>query len=95
MVTRLGFIFGATVFLFFVTQVSALIGSEIISGFQPLFELQLTSIPLLDTILFLFNNIGVFLGLLAISTEIQILSIILTPILLGVLWSIIEVIRGS
>lgn len=105
--TRLQFILGYSIFLFFVMQLSAMAGQTIISGITPPSVPSAPNTPgktgfwgfwdgLIDVVAYIFGNIGYFFKLMGASTTFGMFgTVILTPFVIGLIWIIIEVIRGT
>jgi len=89
MLTKLEFILFYSFFLFFVMQISAMAGTSIVSGIAP--PKAPTGIG--DAVL---SNFGYFFKMMTVSTTFGIFgTLILTPLVIGLIWIIIETIRGS
>jgi len=94
MMTKLQFIYFYTVFLMFVIQISAMAGTTIVSNAPPppTIPPQPTA---LDYITWPFLNIGYFFQLMLVSSTYFIFgTLILTPILIALIFIILEWARG-
>jgi hypothetical protein len=107
MVTRLEFILTYSIFLFFLMQISGMLGQSIISGVDPP---SVPSAPVApektgfwgfwDGITgifgYLFTNIAYFFKMMGASSGFALFgAVILAPFLIGLIWIIIEMIRGA
>jgi hypothetical protein len=93
-ITSLQFILFYSLFLFLVIQITGLMGENVISGVNP------PSLPQQPTFLnylaYPFENIGFFFKLMGASSSFAILgTIILTPFAIGIIWIILQLVRGS
>lgn len=91
MVTKLGFILFYTIFVLFVIQVSGMAGQAIFSD-SP----EFSAVPTDEaTVLNPLTNFAFWVGLLTISTEYQIIfTIIILPLIVGLVWAFVEMARG-
>jgi hypothetical protein len=92
--SKLNFILFYTVFLFFITNISALAGQSILQNAP-----QPPTIPsaptALDYILYPIFNIVYFFQLMGVSSVFLAFgALILTPFIITMLWAILELIRG-
>jgi hypothetical protein len=91
--SKVYFIIGAFAFITFVTQIGALMGSSIISDAPPS-----PTIPdnpeLLDYVFWPIDNMAYFLLLATLSSGYAFVSIILGIFSLGIVWAVIELVRG-
>jgi hypothetical protein len=106
MVTKLQFLLFYTIFLFFITQISAMAGESIVSGIPPPNVPSQPSgsygggiVGFFDSIGYLiryiFTNIGYFFTLMRASTTFALFgAVILTPFVIVLIWIILELIRG-
>ena len=106
MVTKIQFIMGYSIFLFFLMQLSSMAGQAIVSGIsppdvpsKPTFPNQTGIVGFLNTVLdmiqYLFHNIGYFFKLMGASTTFGIFgAVVLTPFTIVLVWIILELIRG-
>ena len=87
------FILSYTIFVFFLIQILALMGQNIINNAPnpPIIPPQPT---ILDYIVYPFLNIGYFFQLMAISSTYALIGLILLPFNIALIWSVIELIRG-
>ncbi len=82
--------------MLFIVETSALIGPDLIQDFNPAFALNTTGFGPLDFLIFVVNNIGVFFGLMSVSSGFFMLGTVLIPaFILGLLYVLIEVFRGN
>lgn len=82
--------------MLFIVEVSAIVGPDLIQEFNPAFTLSLTGIGPLDFLIFVINNVGVFFGLMSVSSGFFFLGTILIPaFVLGLLFVLIEIFRGT
>ena len=89
MLTKLEFILFYSFFLFFMMQISAMAGQSIISGI----EKPRVPTGIADTVI---SNFGYFFKMMGVSTGFGIFgTLILTPMLIGLIIIVIEIIRGS
>lgn len=86
--SKLYFVIGAFAFILFVTQMGAIIGIDMIPN-APTTPQPPTSI--IDTI---FTNFGYFFQLMGLSSAYAFIGFILAIISVGMIWAIIELIRG-
>lgn len=91
MTTKLEFILFYSLFILFVVQISGMAGQTIFAD-SPAFA----NVPTDEaTILNPLTNLSFWIGMLTISTEYQILfSIIILPLIIGLVWSFVEMVRG-
>lgn len=95
MVSKLGFIIGSTIFFLFIVQVSAYVGTELVSGFEPSTTTNFTGISVLDLIIGVVNNVGIFIALIGVSSEFSLFNgTILLAYATGMIWAIVELLRG-
>lgn len=94
MVTRIGYVVFTTLFLFFVIQVSALVGASIIAGFDAVpVSVNTGNLTILTFPLFILENFFIFISLMSVSSEFLLLGTILIPaFVIGFLWAVIEII---
>lgn len=95
MVTKLEFILFYSLFLGFVVQMSALAGANIVKDAPPP-----PTIPpeptIIDYIVYPIKNIGYFFRLMAVSSDFLLFgALLLSPFLVGLIWTIIELVRGT
>lgn len=84
MLTKLEFILFYSFFLFFLMQISAMAGTSIVSGI----ENPRAPTGIGDALI---TNFGYFFKLMRVSTGFAIFgTLILTPMLIGLIWVIIE-----
>lgn len=85
--TKVWFIVGSIAFILVVVALSDMIGINVISG-NTNYEVQ--SINYANP----FETIGFFINLMSISSTFNFVGIILITLSAGVLWAIVELIRG-
>ncbi len=93
-ITRIAFVLFITTFTFFVIQLSALAGSQLILGIDPT-EVGIVegNLGILTFPFFVLDNLFIFIQLATVSSEFFILALFLLPIFaIGFIWSIIEII---
>lgn len=107
MVTKIQFLLGYSVFLFFIMQISAMAGEAIISGINTPDVPTQPDKPdrggfwgfwdgLVNTTRYIFGNIGYFFKLMGASTTFGMFgAVILTPFMIVLIWMLLELIRGS
>ena len=86
--SKLYFVMGAFAFILFVTQIGEIIGLDMIPN-APTTPQAPTSI--IDTI---FTNFGYFFQLMGLSSAYALVGFVLAVISIGMIWAIIELIRG-
>ncbi len=92
--SKLEFILFYSTFLFFIMQLSAMAGYTVISNAPPTPELSGTP-SVLDSLIWVFANLGYFFALMTVSTEFFLFGVmILTPFVVGVVWMLLELARG-
>ena len=95
MVTKLGYIFASTGFFLFVVFVSTLIGENIVTGFEIEPVINLTGIGILDLIIGVVNNLFLFTALVQTSSEFFLFgTVLVTAYSVGMIWAIVELLRG-
>jgi hypothetical protein len=106
MVTKIQFIMGYSLFLFFLMQISAMAGESIVSGIEAPSVPTSPTTPtqggfwgfwdgLVNIIGYIFSNIGYFFKLMGASTTFGIFgAVVLTPFVITLVWIILELIRG-
>jgi hypothetical protein len=89
MVSKLGYVLFYTAFLSFVVYVSGQAGASILSGVP-----EFANVPE-PSILDVLGTVSWFFALLSVSTEYQILfALVFTPLTVGMVWALVEIIRG-
>jgi hypothetical protein len=95
MVSKIQFIFATTIFFLFVVNVSGLIGETFVEGFDASFTLNSTGNWVVDSFLFVFNNIATFFTLMGTSSEFFLFgAVVVGAYTLSMFYLVIEVIRG-
>jgi hypothetical protein len=94
MITKLEFILFYALFLFFITQISAMAGASILKNAPPP-----PTIPpeptIVDYIVYPIQNIGYFFRLMLVSSDFALFgTLILVPFLIALVWIILELVRG-
>lgn len=94
MITKLEFILFYSLFLGFVVQLSSMAGAAIIKNAPPP-----PTIPpeptVLDYIVYPILNLGYFFRLMGVSTDFMLFgTLVLTPLIVGLIYLIIELVRG-
>lgn len=94
-ISRLGFVFGWSLFFFAVIFLSSLYGSSVIG--DPNVQLIIPTTPgILDILLFPIQAAAVFIQLMTVNSSFFILgSVIIPAFAIGMLWSLAELFRGS
>jgi hypothetical protein len=100
--TKVWFIVGAVAFITIVVWLGSLMGSNLIPNApeRPSIEYRETNTIWdkiangFSTVVFPFQELGYFISLTFLSSSFSILGIILTILTIGVIWCIIEIIRG-
>jgi hypothetical protein len=89
--SKVEFVLFYTVFILFVIQVSGMAGQTIF-GDSP----QFANVPTdATTILNPLTNFGFWVSLLTLSTEYQLLfSLLILPLIVGLVWVFVEMVRG-
>lgn len=93
--SKVGYLFGFTIFFFFLIQIGALAGVEILGGAAAGFTSPAPPTDPITTLLYVINNIGIFFTLMGASSEFFLLGTILIPAMtITLFWAILELIRG-
>jgi hypothetical protein len=91
--TKVWFILGTFAFITFVVQMGALMGSSIVTNAPP--PPTIPDVPTAwDYLTYPVANIGYFFQLMAVSSTYTVVGVILSIFLVGLIWAIIELIRG-
>jgi len=93
-ITKVEFFVFYTMFLFAIIQITAMMGSDIITNAP-----TVPTIPAVPTawdyLSYPFENIAYFFTLAALRSSFAIFgAIIITPFAIGVIWAVIELVRG-
>lgn len=93
--TKVWFVIGAFSFILIITQLGALMGETLISNAPPS-PATLAAPPsnFLATLGYIAENIGYFFTLMGLSSTYAILGIVLLILTVGMIWAVIELIRG-
>ena len=99
--TKLEFVISLNIFVFFVMQISAILGTSLISsqitGYQPLTPPESPNIleAVGFAVTFVIQNFIVFFQLMTLdSTFLFFGSVILISFVAGIIWTIFEIVRG-
>ena len=91
------FIFTTTIFFLFIVMVEGYLGQVgLVSGFNPVFIIPQTGIAIVDALGFVASNVGVFFGLMLVSSTFFIFnSVIIGAYTLSMLYIMLRLIRGG
>lgn len=92
--TKVWFITGAFAFITFMTQISAIMGADLVDNAPPPPEIP-DQPTLIDYIYWPFQNLGYFFQLMTISSGYAFLGAIFGVFSLGIIWAVTELIRGD
>lgn len=93
--SKTGFILATVVFLLFIVQISALVGTNFLLGIDPNFSPPAPPTDPLTTLLYVIGNVGVFFALMGANSSFLLFgSVLLTGITLALFWALLELIRG-
>ncbi len=91
---KLSFILFYSTFLFFIMQISAMAGADIVQN-APTTPTMSGTPNVVTYLVWVFANMGYFFSLMAVSSEFFLFGVfILTPFIIGMVWTILELARG-
>jgi len=94
--TSVGFLFLSTVFFLFIVNVSAIVGVDLVEGFEVSTASNFTGISIVDLIIGVVNNFSIFLGLLTVSSEFFLFgSVVITAYAFTVIFMLVQLLRGT
>jgi hypothetical protein len=90
-ITKLEFILFYTLFVLFIAQISGMAGQSLLKDVPAFKNVPTDATSLLNPL----TNMQFWLGMLTVSSDYQIIfTLILLPLIIGLVWSIIELVRG-
>jgi hypothetical protein len=92
-ISKVQFIFTAFAFIFIVTQLGAIAGANIITGLGDFTPPKPPTNPL-EFFLYVFQNIVFFFELMTVSSAYTFVGGILVILVVGIVWCVLELIRG-
>ena len=91
MITKLEFILFYTLFVLFIAQISGMAGQSLLKDVPAFKNVPTDATSLLNPL----TNMQFWLGMLTVNSDYQIIfTLILLPLIIGLVWSIIELVRG-
>jgi hypothetical protein len=91
---KVSFIIGAFAFITVITQIGALIGGDLITNAPPRPTTPSNSLNVLEFIQYSFSNLGYFFSLMRVSSAYAWAGAICSIFVVGIIWCIIEIVRG-
>lgn len=93
-VTKVQFIFSAFAFVFLLTQIGAIMGVSLVTGYVD-FVPPSPPTNVLGLVLYIIQNIGFFFVLMTVSSAYQFLGFIVIILSVGIVWCVLELIAEA